>query len=80
MTDDNPSIDEAVEPILAPLREIERRGHNRFNIYSDWVELMLYALQREDEPYLEILEGYARLATTTVDTVPRTCSASRSRS
>jgi len=47
-----------VDRVLDPLREIERRGHNRYNVFRDWVELMLYSLQRKDEPYLEILEGY----------------------
>jgi len=47
-----------VSPILDPLREIESRGYNRYNVFRDWVDLMLYALQRRDDPYLEILEGY----------------------
>lgn len=29
-----------------------------YRIYDDWLDLMLYSLQREDENYLETLDGY----------------------
>jgi len=49
-----------VDAVLDPLREIESRGFNRYNIFRDWVSLMLLALERSDEPYLDILDGYDR--------------------
>jgi len=53
-------MDIDVKPVLDPLREIESRGYNRYNVFRDWVSLMLYALQRKDDPYLDILEDYDR--------------------
>lgn len=47
-----------IDSVLDPLREIESRGFGRYNLYRDWVELMLYSLQREDDPYLDILDDY----------------------
>jgi len=53
-------MDIDVKPVLDPLREIESRGYNRYNVFCDWISLMLYALQRKDEPYLDILDDYGR--------------------
>jgi hypothetical protein len=47
-----------VDPILDPLREIQSQGYSRYNVFRDWIDLILYALQREDDPYLDILDDY----------------------
>ena len=44
-----------VKLILNPLEEIGRRGFSRYNIFRDWIDLMLSALQRDDDAYLETL-------------------------
>jgi len=33
-------------------------GHSMHRAYDDWLDLMLYSLQRDDENYLETLEDY----------------------
>lgn len=45
-------------PIIEPLETIERRGFTRHNLFRDWLELILYALQRDDDAYLATLEKY----------------------
>ncbi|WP_284011561.1 N-6 DNA methylase [Haloarcula pelagica] len=52
----SPHVD--VDDLVATLEQIRQRGHSAHTVFRDWVELMLFALQRRDEPYLEILEGY----------------------
>lgn len=51
---DSPDVDEIVET----LNSIQRNGHSPFRVYRDWVDLMLYALQRDDEQYLEVMDHY----------------------
>lgn len=55
MTDD---VD--LDPVLTPLDETRRQGHNRYDVFHDWVQLMLAALQRDDDEYLDILDEYDR--------------------
>ncbi|RLM94394.1 N-6 DNA methylase [Haloarcula sp. Atlit-7R] len=45
-------------PIISPLETIERRGFSRHNLFRDWLELILSALQRDDDTYLSTLEKY----------------------
>ena len=33
-------------------------GYSRHQVYDDWLDLMTYALQRDDESYLEVLDRY----------------------
>ncbi|MFC7076167.1 N-6 DNA methylase [Haloarcula halophila] len=56
----SPHVD--VDDLIATLEQIRQRGHSAHTVFRDWVELMLFALQRRDEPYLEILEGYRERA------------------
>lgn len=49
-----------VEEILDPLETIEDRGFGRYDVFRDWVDLMLSALQRDDDAYLETLDRYDR--------------------
>ena len=44
-----------IEGILDPLETIERRGFGRYDVFRDWVDLMLSALQRDDDAYQEML-------------------------
>lgn len=47
-----------MKDILKCLEAILHRGYSSFTIFNDWLDLMLYALQRDDPPYLEIVRKY----------------------
>ena len=47
-----------MKDILKCLEAILREGYSSFTIFNDWLDLMLYALQRDDEHYLEIVKRY----------------------
>lgn len=49
-----------VDDVLDPLETITSRGFGRYDVFCDWVGLMLAALQDDDETYLGILEDYDR--------------------
>ena len=44
--------------IISQLEKILHRGHSSYSIFQDWLDLMLYALQGDDEHYLEIVRKY----------------------
>lgn len=44
--------------ILKELETIVHRGYNSHDIFRDWLDLMLYALQRDDDNYLKIVHRY----------------------
>lgn len=44
--------------ILRCLEKILQLGYSSFNIFSDWLDLMLYALQADDDNYLKIVQCY----------------------
>jgi type I restriction-modification system DNA methylase subunit len=44
--------------ILKQLESITHRGHSAWTVFEDWVSLMFYALQRNDEEYLKIVTRY----------------------
>lgn len=48
----------ATTEILKPLDRIQRRGYTMSKVFRDWVGLMLYSLQRQDDPYLDIMDRY----------------------
>ncbi|WP_441001288.1 N-6 DNA methylase [Fodinibius sp. SL11] len=48
----------ATSDILKPLDRIQARGYTMSKVFRDWVRLMLYALQRNDEQYLQVMERY----------------------
>ena len=52
----SPQID--ASEIVETLETIRQRGHSAHTVLGDWVNLMLYALQRRDDPYLEIVDSY----------------------
>ena len=40
------------------MEKIEQYGHSRYDIFNDWVDLMLYSLQGHNENYLGVVEKY----------------------
>lgn len=52
----SPQID--CDDIVATLAQIRQRGHSAHTVFRDWVDLMLYTLQRRDDPYLDIVDDY----------------------
>lgn len=47
-----------MKDILKCLEAILHRGYSSFTIFNDWLDLMIFALQRDDEHYLEIVRKY----------------------
>ena len=47
-----------MKEILAQLEAILRLGYSSYSVFEDWLDLMLYALQRADPHYLEIVRKY----------------------
>lgn len=54
----DPAVD--ATPVLDPLETIASRGFGRYDVFRDWVRLMLAALQRDDDQYLSVLDAYKR--------------------
>jgi type I restriction-modification system DNA methylase subunit len=54
--DDDVSTD--VDEIVEHLNSIHRLGHSYYQVFRDWIDLMLYALQRDDEQYLAVMDRY----------------------
>lgn len=44
--------------IWKPLEAITARGYQPYDVFSDWLDLMTYALQRRDPEYLKIIRRY----------------------
>lgn len=47
-----------MKEILKSLEAVLRHGYSSYNVFTDWLDLMLFALQRDDERYLEIVKRY----------------------
>lgn len=47
-----------MKDILQCLEAILRQGYSSFEIFNDWLDLMLYALQRDDTQYLQVVRKY----------------------
>lgn len=47
-----------MKDIIQCLEAILRNRYSSFTIFNDWLDLMLFALQRDDPPYLEIVRKY----------------------
>jgi hypothetical protein len=47
-----------VQPVIDTLDQIHQYGHSRYDVFTDWLDLMLYSLQRRDDPYLDIVNQY----------------------
>ncbi len=44
--------------IIKQLEAITHRGYSAWNVFEDWISLMFYALQRNDDEYLKIVRRY----------------------
>ncbi len=49
---------DSIKEIINKLQNINNRGYSSYNVFSDWLDLMLYALMRDDENYLKIVRKY----------------------
>lgn len=49
---------QGVKEIISELDAIARYSHNAHTVFSDWLDIMLFALQRDDENYLSIVNKY----------------------
>lgn len=47
-----------VKEIIRELEAISQRGYNSWSVFEDWVSLMFWAVQRNDEEYLKIVRRY----------------------
>jgi len=47
-----------IKPITAELGKILSRGYNSYDVFDDWLDLMLYALMRNEDEYLKIVGRY----------------------
>ena len=47
-----------IKDIITELEAITRRGYNARGVFEDWITLMFYALQHNDEEYLKIVNRY----------------------
>jgi len=47
-----------MKEILAQLEAVLRKGYSSYSIFEDWLDIMIYALKRDDEHYLEIVRKY----------------------
>jgi len=47
-----------VDSIVDKLNTIYRNGYSYHRVFRDWIDLMLYALQRTDTEYLETMDHY----------------------
>ena len=51
-----------MKEVLKCLEAILYRGYSSYTIFNDWLDLMIFALQRDDEHYLEIVRKYKNTA------------------
>lgn len=49
---------EQYKAISSELEKILRLGYSSYTIFDDWLDLMLFALMRNDEQYLEVVHKY----------------------
>ena len=47
-----------VKPILKELETIAGMGYSAWSVFDDWISLMFWALQRNDEEYLKVVHKY----------------------
>lgn len=44
--------------VLKQLEKITQRGHSHYEVFEDWLDLMITALMRDDDEYLKIVAKY----------------------
>jgi hypothetical protein len=64
-----------MQDILKELEHIVAMGYSAYGIFEDWLELMLTALQRNDEEYLKIVHKYRNTAKTSEREIDYFCAA-----
>lgn len=47
-----------MKDILQSLEVVLHRGYNSYDIFNDWLDLMIFALELDDEQYLKIVKKY----------------------
>jgi len=47
-----------MKEIIKQLEYITSRGYSHFNVFSDWLDLMIYALMSNDEEYFGVVRKY----------------------
>jgi hypothetical protein len=47
-----------ISEIIKELEHLTYSSYNSNAVFNDWIDIMLYALQRDDEQYLEIVNKY----------------------
>lgn len=50
---------EYADSVSSHLSAIHRYGYSRYSIFTDFLDLALYALQGRDDPYLDVMERYS---------------------
>lgn len=63
MTAHNDYVD-TVKPVVETLSDIHQRGHSRNQVFTDWLDLMLAGLERDDEAYQKACQPYDEAAIT----------------
>lgn len=49
---------EDAQDIIKQLEAVTRCGYSAWNVFEDWVALMFWAIQRNDEEYLKVVRRY----------------------
>jgi type I restriction-modification system DNA methylase subunit len=57
---EKPFQDRIPEAVSTHLEAIDRLGYSRYQVFTDFLDLMLYALQGRDDPYLDVMERYQK--------------------
>lgn len=54
-----PSATTNAKEVTKFLEKITSRGHNHYQVFDDWLELMLTALMAEEKDYMAVMGRYA---------------------
>lgn len=54
-----PTEESSAKAVWAQLRHITAKGHSPDKVFHDWLDLTLYAMQRRNSEYLEIMGEYS---------------------
>ncbi len=47
-----------MKEIIGQLEKITSRGYSHYSVFGDWLDLMVFAFQRNDDEYLKIVRKY----------------------
>lgn len=68
-------MSDGTKEILTQLELLVRQGYSPHSVFSDWLDIMLYALQRDDEQYLKIVNKYKNDTPTDIREIGYFCKA-----